>query len=78
MDIHKKQNVNKCQTCVVSSKRYDSSGEENKLKVISRRAKKEIDTHTQKRDGKEYSKYSVSYPRTLLLFRPLLTILGLS
>lgn len=49
MDIHKKQNVNKCQTCVVSSKRYDSSGEENKLKVILRRAKKEIDTHTQKK-----------------------------
>lgn len=52
MDIHKKQNVNKCQTCVVSSKRYDSSGEENKLKVILRRAKKEIDTHTKKEMGK--------------------------
>lgn len=43
-DIHKKRNVNKRQTCDVSSKRYDSSGEENTLKVILRRAKKEIDT----------------------------------
>lgn len=54
---------------------YEKSGEEDKLKVISRVVRKGINA---KKDRKEYSKYNVSSSRTLLLLRLLLTILGLS
>lgn len=43
-------------------------------KVISRGVRKE---NNAKRDRKEYSNYELSYLRILLLFRLLLTILGL-